>query len=179
LNNRTAMLKITAIGSLLFITSCSTSTNDAKPENSAQSPASAPSGQLTMSESPAQSGMDQDKILVSDLFYRDQIASGQSNAEYFEFVLDNSYPGTVNEVVARQCFKDGSTPTPYGVPDLNTLRADPNWTVPQTEITDIDLGVPPTGTTYIVKSESVFGVNQVHVTILDGRPYYFPDFCGL
>lgn len=121
--------------------------------------------------------LDSAKALISDLFYQDQIASGKGFDEFLDFQINNSYPGSLNIEVARKCARDSQTLIPYGVPDLDTVRADPNWVVPITSEADIDLGGPPKGDTYILTAENVAGKSQIHVTILDGKAYYFPYFC--
>ena len=123
------------------------------------------------------SDLDFDSALISDLFYQDQIAASKSMQDLFDFQIANTYPGVLNVDVATANFSKVGQIIPYGVPDLSTLRLDPKWVVPVICDADIDLGEPPVGTTYIVAAESEYGLSQVHVTILDGKAYYYPGFC--
>ena len=124
------------------------------------------------------STLDIDSNLISDLFYQDQIAGSKSMQELFDFQIANTYPGAVNKDVASANFSKVGQIVSYGVPDLSTLRLDPDWVVPVICDADIDLGGPPKGTTYIVTAENSVGVSQVHVTVLDGKAYYYPGFCS-
>lgn len=119
------------------------------------------------------------KELISELFYNDQVASTKTFEEFLDFQLSNTYPGSVNKEIATKCVTDSQILIPYGVPDLDTVRLDSDWVFPVSSDADIDLGGPPEGETYIVAAENSLGKSQVHVTILDGVPYYFPLFCRL
>ena len=142
-------------------------------------------GQKETSASPTpsvstKSQLEIDTDLISQLFYQDQIAASKSVKDLFDFQLANTYPGAVNAEIATSAFNEGNYPgSSYGVPDLTTLRLDPNWIVPVLCPADIDLVVPPKGTTYILAAEGFLGaISQVHVTVLDGKAFYYPSFCS-
>lgn len=139
------------------------------------------SQETSASDTPSVSTKSQQEVdadLISQLFYQDQIAAAKSGNDLFDFQLANTYPGAVNAEIATAAFAEKGWISPYGVPDLTTLRLDPKWIVPVICPADIDLVEPPKGTTYILATqEALGGTSQIHVTILDGKAYYYPAFC--
>ena len=163
---------LTALVVTLLLSAC------ANGDSGAEAPTVSESTSTSTTSTPETTNTpESDSVLVSDLFYQDQIAASKSMQDLFDFQIANTYPGAVNVDVAAANFSKVGIMIPYGVPDLTTLRLDPNWVVPVICDADIDLGGPPKGTTYIVSAENEFGLSQVHVTILDGKAYYYPAFC--
>ena len=163
---------LTALVVTLLLSAC------ANGDSGAEAPAVSESTSTSTTSTPETTNtLESDSALVSDLFYQDQIAASKSMQDLFDFQIANTYPGAVNVDVATANFSKVGLMIPYGVPDLTTLRLDPNWVVPVICEADVDLGGPPKGTTYIVTAESEDGLSQVHITILDGKAYYYPGFC--
>ena len=68
----------------------------------------------------------------------------------------------------------------YGpaVPDLTTLDKDPSWAVPTGLPKNKLSGRVPRGDTFVLDVKWADGLSTNHVTILNGKAYYYLWVCG-
>ena len=121
------------------------------------------------------------QALVNKLYYDESQAFQNNGAAAGELAIYNSdYPRSVNQSLFLTCEGTGRKFTQSEVPILSTLQLDPNW-VPAGASASMPYWIaestPPAGKTYILQVTSTdpsgTSTNLVHVTILDGRAYFY------
>ena len=131
---------------------------------------------------PAEAGtsLSKAKSLIRDLYYGQQQAAQRSTDAENSYIISRNYPGMYTN--PRKCLLDlqaqygGS----YGpaVPNLSTVDFDKNWKIPTGLPSNKLSGKKPKGETFVVDVTWTSGISTNHVTILNGKAYYFLWVCG-
>lgn len=129
------------------------------------------------------------KGAIRTLYYNESQAYSQSTSAGIAFDIANDYPGIAmptNSVWKKNVAEFISAKfSETDVPDLTTVSPAPTWTMPKTTCSAAAT-TPPKGRTYIVTlstsaSQLGFATDNskadAHVTLLDGKVYFFEDFC--
>jgi hypothetical protein len=122
------------------------------------------------------------KMLVMKLYYGEQQAAQRSFAAIDAYIVKNNYPGMYGAKLTMQCLAlyEKQTGSSYGptFADLSTLMPDPSWTIP-TGLPQNNLsGRKPKGTTYVFAGTRSGDQAYMHVTILNGKAYFYFWVCG-
>lgn len=120
------------------------------------------------------------KPLIRSLYYGLQQASQRGLAAENAYILAHNYPGMYSN--PGKCLVDlenaaGGGYGP-GVPDLTTVDVDPVWVVPSGLPQNKLSNKRPKGDTYAVDVNWSTGLSTNHVTILNGKPYFYLWLCG-
>lgn len=127
------------------------------------------------------------KALISALFSGETRAASRSKEDWVDYFIAHNYPGSFDEKLVRACHADPDPEidTFTLVPDLSTLRPTPDWVGPPRDPGQKEwlfAGKKPEGVTYsLVINMTYAGFEDsetVHVTILDGKAYYFSGRCN-
>lgn len=128
--------------------------------------------------------------LVRTLYYNETQAFNSSSAAGVAFIAANDYPGVFDTTSAA--WNTGSTlwtdnsVTEADVPDVSTIQPDPAWLLSVTKCS-VAQSKPSPGRTYILTVESTQSQRgyapetqkvQSHVTLEDGKMYFYMDMCG-
>lgn len=150
------------------------------------------SNSSTESTKPSTVTTQQAKQLIRTLFYERQQAWNSGTQAGLDFDSAHNYPGAFDSAASAECAKKGqlvenkyfnSTSV-----DLNTFSIDENWQGPKLKYQDyLFSGKKPRGQTFIVTgSTSSSDINHplsesistdFHVTVLEGKPYFFFGKC--
>ncbi len=140
------------------------------------------------STQPVDPVLEADKALIRDIFYQETLAWSAGTKAGLDFVVAHNYPGALDTAASAACFTNYPDGVRwYSVADLSTVSADPTWMLKGPGPTDmIPQTSPPAGRTYAVTIDQrtrwpgyADDVSKalVHVTILDGRAYYYLPLC--
>jgi len=136
--------------------------------------------------------IDQAKDLIRKLFYNQQQAWNSGTQKGLDFKYDNNYPGAFDSTASAKCAEEQNLVSlgyvEFQTPDLNTVSLDEDWVGPPSKDRDwLFSGMKPEGKTYIVtiSYSSAFDATTVsetvnydgHVTILNGRAYFYMGIC--
>lgn len=136
--------------------------------------------------------IDEAKNLIRTLFYDAQQAWNSGTQSGLDFTYSNNYPGAFDLNASAECAEERNLVSlgyvQFQTPDLNTVALDEEWVGPPSDDRDwLFSGIKPEGTTYIVtiSFSSAYDATSVsetinydgHVTILDGRAYFYGGFC--
>lgn len=129
------------------------------------------------------------KSQIRKLFYDQNQASAASTSAFISYVKSHNYPGVVQSNSSEWAswaiklkevnFKKISTP------DLSTIDLDPNWKWVAGNCHPA-MKSKPKGTTYIVTIDQTISTDyeapvsskaDVHVTILNGKAYFYQTIC--
>jgi len=120
------------------------------------------------------------KSMIRSLYYGQQQASQRSLAAENSYILSHNYPGMYS--TAKQCLTDLENQFGQGygpaVPNLLTVDFDTEWRVPTGLPSNRLSGKKPKGETFVVDVNWNSGLATNHVTILNGKAYYFLWICG-
>ena len=127
------------------------------------------------------------KNQIRTLFYNSQQAFQKSTAAGITYLESNNYPGSVitsSSLYKRRVkeriyigFKETITP------QLSTIDKDPTW-MWSGAMCHPQMNKPPKGDTYIVTVDwslvplGTNGTLDLHVTILNGKAYFYIDLCA-
>lgn len=129
--------------------------------------------------------LEEHKALIRSLYYDESKAFERSFDSWVDFVVANNYPGSYDAAESRKCSKKWKGLTEYSaLPDLSTVYPDPNWVGPEGSEKWVDwifAGKKPEGRTYSVTLATTLNdqsrSSSVHVTVLDGKAYFYSGFC--
>jgi hypothetical protein len=120
------------------------------------------------------------KSMIRDLYYGQQQAAQRSISAENSYIVSRIYPGMYTN--PRKCLMDleAQYGSGYGpaVPNLSTVDFDKNWVIPTGLPLNKLSGKKPKGETFVVDVNWTSGISTNHVTILNGKAYYFLWVCG-
>ena len=124
--------------------------------------------------------LSQAKSMIRALYYGQQQASLKGLSAENSYILSHLYPGMYSSP-GRCLVNLENNGVSYGpaVPDLSTLDFDPYWTVPTGLPLNRLSGRKPKGDTFVLDVNWNSGLSTNHVTILNGKAYYFLWVCGV
>ena len=130
---------------------------------------------------PAEAGtsISQAKSLIRALYYGHQAAAQRSLETELAYALAHDYPGMYSNT--RQCLLDiAARGTGWGspLPDLSTIDYDKSWSLPTGIPMNKLSGKKPKGETFVLNVNWSGDIRTNHVTILNGKAYYFLFICG-
>lgn len=137
--------------------------------------------------------LEQAQKLIRTLFYDRQSAWNQGTSQGLYFESSHNYPGAFDAAASAQCAEDKRW-VEQGLqesvtPDIGTVALDEEWVGPTSSENDwLFSGKKPEGQTFIVSvststkflnSEySPAVVSDLHVTILNGKAYFYFGACS-
>jgi hypothetical protein len=133
-----------------------------------------------MTTAEASTSPSQAKSLIRNLYYGQQQASQRGVEAENAYILSHNYPGMYT--AGKECLlnmenQSGSTYGP-AVPNLLTIDTDKTWKVPSGLPSNRLSGKTPKGETFVLDVTWSNGIATNHVTVLNGKAYYFLWICG-
>ena len=124
--------------------------------------------------------LSQAKSLIRALYYGQQQAYQRGVDAENAYEVAHLYPGMYSSAKACLISMESQMGGTYGpaVPDLTTLDKDPSWAVPTGLPKNKLSGRVPRGDTFVLDVKWDNGLSTNHVTILNGKAYYYLWVCG-